>query len=369
MRRDRGPECTTRWLLRTPRAAVGCAPAMVEQPRTPQQDGTWIAPGDGPSPDQPAPEARSFAWARSWKTWAALIVPVVALAELVAHVVQVRTAVPGEAWDQAREVARTMLQPADGLLFSPRWTEPLGRMHFGDQLATLDRMAPPDYTRFPRVLEVSIRGRHRPEVAGWTLTEERRVGPVRLRMLANPSPVQIVDNLIDHVRPHDLSVVEASLADGSERPCPFTQTGPRSGPLGFGPAIPADKFTCSRGGPVAVTVVTDLDYYPHRCIYAPPPGSGATLRLRFASIRFGKLLHGHHGLYVEAERLRQGAPIEISFRVGDKTIGTVAHQDGEGWSRFQFDTSDLQGSTDELTIEIRSTFAERRMYCFEADTR
>lgn len=308
-------------------------------------------------------------WWRSWKSWVALVVPLAAAAELVAHVVQTRSVAPEAAWDQARESARAMLQPSDGLIFSPRWAEPVGRMHFGDELATLERMAPPDYSRFPRVLEVSIRGEQRPETRGWSVVDDRHAGPVRLRMLANPAPVELVDDLVGHVRPQALAVVEASLADGTERVCPFADNGPRSGGLGFGPAIPSAKFNCSRGGPVGVTVVTDLDYYPHRCIYAPPPGSGVALRLRFASVRFGTVLRGHHGLYVEAERLKQGAPIELSFRAGERMIGTTAHEDGEGWVAFQFDTTALKGVTEELTVEISSSFSDRRMYCFEADTR
>ena len=35
---------------------------------------------------------------------------------------------------------------------------------------------------------------------------------------------------------------------------------------------------------VGVSVVADLDYLPHQCIYAPPPG-GAPLRLRFLDVR------------------------------------------------------------------------------------
>ncbi len=322
-----------------------------------------------PAPPGPSPAAVAPRRWRSWKTWAALAVPAVAIVELAAFFLQVHDVVPPEAWDHARDAARTMLEPSDGLLFSPRWTEPLGRMHFGDKLATLDRMAPQDYTRFPRVLEVSIRGQHRPEVRGWSVVQEQRVGPVSLRLLANPHPVVLLDDLLTHVRPQALTVVEASTADGSEQPCPFADSGPRNGALGFGPAIPAAKFNCPRGGPVALTVVADLDYYPHHCIYAPPPGSGAALRLRFSAVHFGKLLYGHHGLYVEAERMKQGAPINITFRVGDRVIGEATHEDGQGWDGFQFDTSALQGTTGELTVDVQSSFSNRRMYCFEADTR
>ena len=86
--------------------------------------------------------------------------------------------------------------------------------------------------------------------------------------------------------------------------------------------------------------MADLDYRPRRCFYAPAQGPNATIRLRFDSIAFGKVLHGHHGLYVEAERDQKGAPVEIAFRSGDKSFGKLVHRDGEGWKGFELDTSD-----------------------------
>jgi hypothetical protein len=101
------------------------------------------------------------------------------------------------------------------------------------------------------------------------------------------------------------------------------------------------------------------------------------MRIRFLGVRLGRALHGHHGLYVEAERNKSGAPVTITFRVGDQVVGSVVHHDGEGWKPFEFDTSELAGGrTDgaeagraDLVAEIGAANADRRMYCFEADTR
>ena len=150
-----------------------------------------------------------------------------------------------------------------------------------------------------------------------------------------------------------------------DRDCPFVHLTAQSGGLGFGPAIPRDRFACASGTFVGVSVVADLDYVPHRCVYAPP--MGGTTRLRFLGVRFGRALSGHHALYVEAEHTK-GAPVTTTFSVGDTTLGTAVHRDGEGWKQFEFDTAQLSGKQEDLTADITSS-GERRMYCFEVTTR
>jgi hypothetical protein len=118
-----------------------------------------------------------------------------------------------------------------------------------------------------------------------------------------------------------------------------------------------------------ISIMADLDYRPRRCIFAPAQGPGTTVRLHFAGLAFGRVLHGHHGIYVEAERDQKGAPVAVTFRSGDTTIGKLVHRDGEGWKGFDLDTSDLDGKTAELFVEITSSSRDRRLYCFEADTR
>jgi hypothetical protein len=190
----------------------------------------------------------------------------------------------------------------------------------------------------------------------------QRFGAVKVTTMENPSPARVLDDLVSMVDPQRLRVSRGDFD------CPFTHATPQSGGLGFGPGVPPDRFVCSGGGFVGVTVVADLEYKPHRCIYAPPPG-GAPLRLRFLGVRFGRALHGHHALYVQAERDRRGAPVTIALSTSDASLGSFVHRDGDGWKAFEIDTSDRAGKTSDLVVEIQAASAERRMYCFEADTR
>ncbi len=304
----------------------------------------------------------------AWRRWAVAVVPAIALLELLAHVWQTTRVVPEKDWLAARDAVKAMVRPDDLIVFAPRWADPLGRRYFGDGLATLAREAAPDFTRFPRAIEVSIRGGHTEELEGWAKAAEQRAGAITIRTLANPAPVKILDDLVEHATPDRVRV---SHVDGArEDECRWGRTFAQTGGLGFGPAVPADRFTCAGGAFLGVSVVAALDYTAHRCLYAPPPsGTNALLRIRFSSVAFGKILHGHHGLYVEAERNKDGAPVTLTLRVGDRLLGQLVHHDGDGWKSFELPTDDLAGQSAELVAEVASPNGHRRMYCFEADTR
>jgi hypothetical protein len=307
-------------------------------------------------------ERRRVDW-KSWaRRWAFAVVPAIGLLELAAHAVQTRSVVAAADWDAARDYVAGQAKPDDLVVFAPRWADPIGREHFGPRIATLEREARADETRFPRALEVSIRGAHLPAFDAWHRAGEKRFGGVTVTTWENPSPAKVLSDLVSMVDPQHLQVTRGDAE------CAFVRAPPMSGSLGFGPAVPGERFVCPANGFVGASVVADLDYVPHRCIYAPPSGS-APLRLRFSGVQFGRTLHGHHALYVEAERKRDGAPVTLAFRSGDSTLGSVVHHDGEGWKPFEFDTSALAGQTGELLVEIASPGGDRRLYCFEADTR
>ncbi len=319
---------------------------------------------------------------RPWQRWAFAAVPAVGLLELGAHVVQTHSSIPDADWRSARDYVGSQIQPDDLVSFAPRWVDPIGREQLGPSLATLEREARPDESRFPRAFEVSIRGAHDASLEGWRQTGESRFGAVTVRTLENPQPVHIVDDLVSMVGAERMQV---SRVDGDKvTDCPFSHAAPAGGGLGAGPALPADRFVCPGGGFVAASVAADLGYRARRCIYTTPQGGGRGLvRIRFRGVRLGRSLHGHHGLYVEAERNKTGAPVTITFRVGDQVVGSVVHHDGEGWKPFEFDTSELAAAANktghddgseaggrvDLVAEIGSPSADRRMYCFEADTR
>jgi hypothetical protein len=291
----------------------------------------------------------------------------VGLLELSAHAIQTCSVVPARDWQAARDYVAAQAKPEDLITFAPRWTDPLGREYFGPDLATLEREARADESRFPRAFEVSIRGAHSPALEGWKRIDRKSFGRVSVSSWENPSFQRVIDDLVARVDPQQLRV---SVAQGDrEAPCGFTRGGVQTGSLGFGPAIPGDRFVCPTGGFVGVSVAADMEYYPRRCIYAPPPGGGSVLRLRFAGVRLGQALAGHHALYVEAERAGVGPPVTLTVRVGESILGQVVHRDREGWKRFEFDTRGLAGTTADVVFEISASTSEQRKYCFEAVTR
>jgi hypothetical protein len=299
--------------------------------------------------------------------WAFAIVPLIGLVELAAHTVQSCSRIDESDWRAARDYVATQATGDDLVAFAPRWVDPIGREFFGPSLATLEREARADETRFARAFEVSIRGAHIDALAGWRRSAEQRFGAVRVTTWENPARSPVIVDLVSRAEARQM---QASLVQaGGEQPCSFVRTGPISGGLGFGPALPGEHAACPGGGFVGVSVAADLEYHPRRCIYAPPPGPGGLRRLRFPGVRMGQSLRGHHAIYVEAERAKTGAPVMIACHVGDSLIGEAVHRDGEGWKGFEFDTSSLAGTEVELVADIASSSSDRRLYCFEATTR
>jgi hypothetical protein len=321
---------------------------------------------DAPSP-RVGPEASTSASpAAPWAKWAFAIVPLVGLIELGAHFVQTSSVVPDADWKAARQVVEKKLRPEDLLLFAPKWEDPVGRAEMGDGLASLARTARPDESRFPRAVEVSARGKHRPELEGWKLLEEERVGRLTVGVYENPNPAKVLDDLLRSFSPERLVV--SRVDGGKETPCGFVRGRTQSGGLGSGPAIPGDRFQCD-GSFVGPTIVHALDHDPRACLFAPPLGGNAVLRVRFKDVRFGKALHGHHALQNEAERDKIGVPVTVVFRTDAGIVGRAEHKDGMGWAGFEFSTQELEGKVSDLVVEITAANATRRPYCFEADTR
>lgn len=295
------------------------------------------------------------------RPWAFAAVPLLGLVEMGAHLTQIRPVASDSDWNAARDYVAANAKPDDLVAFAPRWADPLGREHFGPTIATLQREARPDETRFARAFEVGVHGGHLQAFADWKREGEQRFGGVTVTTWDNPSPAHVIDDLVSMVDPRSMRVSRG------DTDCQFVHAAPQSGGLGFGTGVPGERFVCPGGAFVGMSVVADLDYVPHRCIYAPPAGPLPT-RIRFEDVHFGHALHGHHALYVEAERHREGQPVTLTFRAGDVTIGSIEHRDGDGWKPFELDTSALAGQTGELVAEV-SGRGDRRMYCFEADTR
>jgi hypothetical protein len=348
----------------TPVADLPAAPAT---PDAPAPDPAADPPGVTAEPARLAPPtgagkdihpARRFAWA---------LIPLIALLELATHFVQVNRVVSDDEWLAARDAVRTLVKPTDLVVMAPYWTDPIGRELFKDEILSLAREARPDASRFPRAIEVSIRGQHDPELRDWSRTSTQNVGPVTLTVFDNPSYRPILDDLVDHVAPGRMNVLVPSRQGMTE--CAFGRGKVETGGLGFGPAIPAGRFQCPGGGMVAATVMQPGDYRPHQCVFAPSLGGGKTMRIAFQDVTFGDVLHGHAGIEWDATAHADDPPVTLVWKKGDSTLGRIVAGNTDGWKSFELSTGDVKGQKGELVAEVSSPSGRGRMYCFEADTR
>lgn len=267
-------------------------------------------------------------------------------------------------WDAARDIVKPNLRPDDLIVFSPFWTDPLGRRAFGD-VANLKREGRSDTRRFARAFEISRRDEHTPELAGWKMVERKPAGRLTVTLWENPAPTKVIDDVLDLVNPDRLTVTRV---DGdNEQPCPFSRGSSAGGstvvPQGL--LTPADKFVCP-GGHVGVAVLHGLDHHPHVCLYATPL-HGATLRMKFSNVAFGSSLFGHSGIQWMVERTPAPAVVDLSFFADGRPIGRHPHRVGVGWVGFEFPTPELDGKHADLVAEI--TPGGQKQFCFEATTR
>jgi hypothetical protein len=334
---------------------------------------TTAAPGEAAPDAEPANEPSRGAPAagahppRELRRFAFLAVPLVALLELGAHLVQTHSVVSEAEWLAARDAVRAVAKPEDLVVVAPAWADPVARELWKDEVLTLAREARPDATRFPRAVEASIRGQHERELAGWKVESAKRVGPVTVTVYDNPAYAPLKDDLVDHVAPGKMAV--SVVSGGGASDCQLTQGRVETGPLGFGPAIPRVRFACPQGGMLAATVFQPGDYRPHRCLFTPPLGPGKTLRVRFLDVPFGTLLHGHAGIDWDSTAHTEEGPVTLVWKVGDRTLGRITAGNDDGWKGFALDTREVAGQTGELVAEVSSNSARNRLYCFEADTR
>jgi hypothetical protein len=292
-------------------------------------------------------------------------VPLIGIVELLAHVRQTRDVATDDDWRAARENVAKGLHAEDLLIFAPKWVEPIGRRWMQSDLATMDRMTFADASRYKRAIEVSIRGKHREELAGWKSAQTDRFGGVEVTTWENPAYSPVIDDPLDVSR---MRVSYTQGGGGVDRECGLEHTAPQTAGTYFPPGmpIPGARFNCGNAL-VAVTVLSALDYSGRRCVVGAP-AQGMRLRVRFSNVKLGKALHGNHGLYAEHERTKTGAPVTIDLSVGGKPVGRATHRDGDGWSYFEIPTNDLAGQTADVLAEISSTGGDRS-YCFEVTSR
>ncbi len=299
------------------------------------------------------------------KPWLFLCVPLVGLTELGLHYRETHDVVPDADWRDAAVVVGKMAQPDDLIVFAPDWEDPVGRMYFGDALMTAKRVGRAENDRFARAIEVSAHGGRDGSLAGWPVKQEERVGALVVRVHDNPHPIHVITDLVDRLGPQSASV--SDLEGGGEHPCLFAMAGAVAGQVGFGMGAPSARFNCGQSFAGESMLPEYPDYVPRRVIYVSTPGNRGVLRIRFSKVKLGTSLRGHHGIAVHQERDKNGPSVSLTWSVVDRVVGTVAHNDGDGWKQFELDTAEFAGQELDVTADVTCS-APGRPYGFEAVT-
>lgn len=298
-----------------------------------------------------------------------LSVPLVGLAELVAHFHFARRAPRESDWDDLGPLLERQRQAGDLVTIAPEWAEPLARRALGEDVMPLADVARAEATGYSHAVEVSLLGQRSKELAGWRELSHEEVGHFGVRRLSNPRHEPVLYAFIEHVRRDRLFVVEWN--GEAARTCEYTDRARvTAGGLGGHEAFPRVRYRCSGGEPyfVGVTVIDDQQYRPRRCIFAHPPVN-ALLHLRFPGVPPGKRLHGWGGRGWLLSRDGGGTPVEFAAYVDGKEVGRRLFNDDQGFSAFDFPIEVASSEPVEVTFEVQTRVAQNRDFCFHAEMR
>ncbi len=298
----------------------------------------------------------------SLAAWAWVLIAGLAVFELVAHPL-IHAATPSdESWEAASAFVRARYRPTDRIVAAPSWVDPIVRSHLGD-LLSLRIAAPSDLAGTDRVWELGIRGATRRDEPP---ALEEDFGGVRVRMW----PVSTDEVVYDFVEEVQRAQVELVSADGSQV-CPWMSARPARGGLGHGPMPPPEHFVCDPRRPwlwVGATVLADLELQPRRCIWQHPAGTDP-VRVTFPDVPLGERLVIHGGIDYNSERRRVHGPVTLRVWIDDRLAGELVHQDGDGWSGIEIDTSELDVRRAAVRFETTAPDPRARLFCWAASTR
>jgi hypothetical protein len=300
-------------------------------------------------------------WASPW--W--LIFLGLAIAEVAALVVREHR-VPADAdWLQAAELVRSHMDTSDAVTVAPGWADPLLRLHLGDRM-TLKMAGRSDLASFERLWVLSIRGQRAPDAPARMPDFREIVGRVTVeRYDLGPTPVVL--DLVDVLPSASVQYRERGAAVA----CPWKERvgGPSRGGLGFGPVPPRQRFVCDASKPfmwVGATVIEDLSLAPRRCVFQHPYGA-EPVSVTYHNVHLGSRLVLYGGLDYHQERNETGAPVIVRVLVGEREIGRMVHEDGQGFKRIEFATRGPQDAArGDLRIEVTSKNPKKRAFCWAA---
>ncbi|MGB5694009.1 MAG: hypothetical protein WBM46_00015 [Polyangiales bacterium] len=294
--------------------------------------------------------------------WVWVLVAGVATFELLAHALIERAIPNDQSWEAASAFVRRRYQPSDQIVAAPSWVGPIVRSELGD-LLSLRRAAPSDLAGVDRIWEVGIRGattRAEPPAL------EEEFGRVRVRMWPVVTD-RVVYDFVEHIEDAEVELVRSDEA----KTCPWMNVRAGEGGLGRGPMAPSERFVCDPDRPwlwVAATVLADLDLRPRRCIWQHPAGTDP-VRVTFRDVPLGERLVIRGGIDYFSERRRVFGPVTLRVFVDDRLTAELVHDDGDGWSGIELDTSALGLDRAVVRFETTAQDPSARSFCWAASTR
>ena len=268
--------------------------------------------------------------------------------ETGATLIQHNEAATDEDWKKAAEKVRAERKPTEPVLFAPHWADPMGRAAMGPSLE-LDMLTLSDVDRYPRVWQLSIRGKRHPWLEGLSPSRSFSEGQVRVDVF-DKEPAEV---LFDFTR----SMLKAAKVERQGRDlvqCPLRNK----------------RFRCDprQGWNWAGPHLAEVGHRPYRCIFVHPVDRHV-MRVKFPAVKLGRSIVVYTGIDDFENRKRAKLPVQLTVTVNRKPVGSTEHKNDSGWQRYTADTSRYAGQTHEVSFEVAAKGAFARTFCFSAEAR
>jgi hypothetical protein len=291
------------------------------------------------------------------------LVPLLGLAELALH--QYQAARPPDFADYAALAPHLLKLKQTGVpvVVSPTWAEPFVRQAAAAAFP-LTELTRPDDSAFIGFLEVSLLGAHAPELESFPLTKSQKIGKFQLSWRQNPQPDPVQFDFVSAVERGEVEIF-AEL-DGVRRPCAATQRARTStGGLHGHVAYPRARYECPGARIVAVTLIEDQAYRPHRCVLTQLPEAGQIM-LRFGGVPATARLVGFSGFSYFLERDKPADEAELSVSERGQPLGRQRAAGARGWSRFELQRG---GTPAAVEVSARRLDSSAGDLCFALEAR
>lgn len=289
------------------------------------------------------------------------LLPLLGLAELAAHRYFATRAPERAAYEVlGRELAK-LKRPGVPVVVAPAWAEPLVRAAAPGAFP-IGELTRADDSGFSELLEVSLLGASAAP-PGFVREAPRRVGPFALAVLRSSRPEQ---TSFDFVTAVDVGQVEVFLEhDGARTPCPeSTLAAAEAGGLHGHAFYPARRFRCSADRFVAVSIVEDAEYRPHRCILTRLPQTGRVV-LRFNGVPQTSRLVGWGGFAWFLERDATSPQVELSLSTNALEPSRRRFTGAEGWARWEV----AGASSGAVEAAVERLAPSQSDFCFALEAR